>query len=190
MNKTFNIIIAGVGGQGLVTLNNIIAQAALLEDFEVRTSELHGLSQRQGSVQTHLRFGDKVYSPLITAKKADLVFGLEITEGLRLVSFGNEKTTFVINDNYIFFEGSWQKSQVEEKLKELVKNLYLIPASEICKKELGKDVVAGIYLLGFAVLKKLIPLKEESMVKAIEKTIPQKFLELNINAFKLAKTKV
>ena len=101
--KTFNIIIAGVGGQGLITLNNIIAKAALNGGYDVKTSELHGLSQRAGSVETHLRFGKKVYSPLVVAGKADLVLGLEITEGMRAVRFSNPKTIFVVNDNYISF---------------------------------------------------------------------------------------
>jgi indolepyruvate ferredoxin oxidoreductase beta subunit len=65
MEKGFNIILAGVGGQGIITLTRILAEAALIEKKEVRTSELHGLSQRGGSVETHIRFGKEIYSPLV-----------------------------------------------------------------------------------------------------------------------------
>ena len=188
MNKTFNIIIAGVGGQGLITLNNIIAKAAFYDGYDVKTSELHGLSQRAGSVETHLRFGKKVYSPLIVAGKADLVLGLEITEGLRAVRFLNPKTIFIVNDNYVSFLENIPKKEIEKKLKSSAgKNLRLIPASEICEKELGKEVVSSVYLLGYCVFKKLIPLKPESVLKAIEETIPERYLELNIKAFESAK---
>jgi len=186
--ETFNIIIVGVGGQGLITLNNIIAQAAFISGYDVKTSELHGLSQRVGSVETHLRLGKKVYSPLVVKGKADLVLGLEITESLRAISFSNPKTNFLINNNYISFMENISHKEIEEKIKLSVKkNLYLISASEICKEKLQKEVVSSIYLLGYAVYKKLIPLEEESVLKAIEKVIPEKYLELNIKAFKLAK---
>ncbi|KKQ21577.1 MAG: hypothetical protein A3G45_00575 [Candidatus Staskawiczbacteria bacterium RIFCSPLOWO2_12_FULL_37_15] len=185
--KTFNIIIAGVGGQGLITLNNIIAKAALNGGYDVKTSELHGLSQRAGSVETHLRFGKKVYSPLVVAGKADLVLGLEITEGMRAVRFSNPKTIFVVNDNYISFLENISKKEIEKKIKSSVgKNLRLVLASEICEKELGEEVVSSVYLLGYCVFKKLIPLKPDSVLKAIKEIISKKYLELNKKAFNLA----
>lgn len=188
MNKTFNIIIAGVGGQGLITLNNIIAQAALNDGYDVKTSELHGLSQRVGSVETHMRFGKKVYSPLIVPGKADLVLGLEITEGLRAIKFLNSKTIFVVNNNYIPFLENISKEEIEKRLKlSAGKNLRLISASKICESELGKEVISSVYLLGFCVFKNFLPIKSESIVKAIEKIIPEKYLDLNRKAFELAK---
>ncbi|MEK7080482.1 MAG: indolepyruvate oxidoreductase subunit beta [Patescibacteria group bacterium] len=188
MNKVFNIIIAGVGGQGLITLNNLIANAAFYDGYDVKTSELHGLSQRVGSVETHLKFGKKIYSPLVVAGKADLVLGLETTEGLRAIRFFNPKTIFVVNDNYISFLENISKEEVEKKIKSSIgSNLRLVSASEICKKELGKEVVSSIYLLGYCVFKKIIPLNSESVLRAIEETIPEKYLELNKKAFELAK---
>ncbi len=189
MEKNFNIIIAGVGGQGLITLNNIIAKAALIEGYDVKTSELHGLSQREGSVETHIRFGNKVYSPMIVSGKADLVLGLESAEALRAIHFANAKTIFVINDNYVSYEGGLPKNGIEEEIKKTLRErAFLIKASEICKKELGNEVVSSIYLLGFCVSKNIIPLKAESVLKAIEKIVPQKYLELNKKAFEIAKS--
>ena len=82
-HKTFNIILSGVGGQGIITLLQILAEAAFVEKYDVKTSELHGLSQRGGSVVAHLRFGEKIFSPLIKATEADLILSLEISEAVR-----------------------------------------------------------------------------------------------------------
>lgn len=187
-DKNFNIIISGVGGQGLITLTKIIAEAVLIEGYDVKTSELHGLSQRGGSIQTHIRFGDKIYSPLVPFAGADLILGLEISETLRNIHFSNPKTNILANEFQFFYQGSLKAEQIVKKLKSLFKKkLYLVPASEICEKELKKEVLSGIYLLSYASYKKLIPLKSSSILKAISKVIPKKYLEMNKKAFELAK---
>ncbi|MFH1392724.1 MAG: 2-oxoacid:acceptor oxidoreductase family protein [bacterium] len=76
MHKNLNIIICGIGGQGVIILTRILANAALLENYDVKTSELHGLAQRGGSVETHVRFGKKIYSPLIMPNQVDLIIDL------------------------------------------------------------------------------------------------------------------
>ena len=73
MKNNFNIIISGIGGQGIITLTRILAEAALLQGLDVKTSELHGLSQRGGSVETHIRFGRNIFSPLVRQGSADLI---------------------------------------------------------------------------------------------------------------------
>jgi len=191
MKKNFNIVIAGTGGQGLITLTQIIAEAALIKDFDVKTSELHGLSQRGGSVETHIRFGKKVFSPLVSLGSADLILGLEILEGLRAFPYANSKTIFLVNKFTLPFPGSPLEKEIIKKLKSAAKGpKYIIPASEICQKELGKEVVSGIYLLGIASFKKLISLKPESILRAISKVVPEKYLELNKKAFELASKKL
>jgi len=186
--RNFNIVIAGVGGQGLITLTQILAEAALIEGYDVKTSELHGLSQRGGSVETHIRFGKRIFSPLVGRGTADLILGLEMTEGLRALSYANSETIFLINKNFISYGEELSEKDVLEKINSLIKkNLYLIPASEICQKELEKEVVSGVYLLSYAVHKKIIPLKPESLIFAVKKVIPEKYLELNQKAFNLAK---
>ena len=188
LKKNFNIIIAGVGGQGLITLTRIIAQAALIEGYDVKTSELHGLSQRGGSVQTHIRFGNKVYSPLVPFGKADLILGLEITESLRNINFANEKTIILANKNQIFYQGAPSLEKITRELKRIFKNkAHLIPASETCQKKLGKEIVSGIYLLGVGIVKKIIPLREKSILLAIKEVVPQKYFEINKKALELAK---
>jgi indolepyruvate ferredoxin oxidoreductase beta subunit len=185
----FNMVIVGTGGQGLITLLQIIAEAALFEKLDIKTSELHGLSQRGGSVEVHIKLGKKVYSPLIPQGRADLILGLEMQETLRAVNFASPKTRFLINKHIIPIPlvKNLTEKEVLDSLKEISKNINLIPASEICKEKLGTDVVSGIYLISFAVFQGLIPLKPSSLEKAIKKTIPEKYLELNLKTFNLAK---
>ena len=186
--NNFNIIIAGAGGQGIVTLVDILANAAFIEGYDVKSSELHGLSQRGGTVLTYVRFGEKIFSPLFENGQADLIIGLDLLESLRQTVFSSKKTNIVANKYLMPFIGIIPEKEILDGLEKAQKNkLYLVPASEICQKELGKEVVSGIYLIGYAAYKNIIGLKPESILKAIGKVVPQKYLELNIKAFNLAK---
>jgi indolepyruvate ferredoxin oxidoreductase beta subunit len=184
MDKTFNLIINGVGGQGVITLLTLIDEAALIDGYDVKSSELHGLSQRGGSVETHVRFGKKVFSPLIANGKADLILSLEMIEGLRETAKSGKQTKFLINDFSFPLQGSLSKEEVKKQLSLLKNEMHIINASEICKEKLQSEVVSSTYLFGYAISKNLIPIKKESALKAIEK-FPQKYIELNKNAFNL-----
>ncbi len=190
-NKTnqFNMMIVGTGGQGQITLLQILAEAALSEGYDLKTSELHGLSQRGGSVEVHIRFGKKVYSPMVARGKADLILGLEMQEALKAYYFASPKTIFLVNKqiNPIPLVKNLTEEEILKNLKKISKNIFLVQASEICQKELGTNVVAGIYLISLAAFKKLIPIKPESILKTIKKIIPAKYLELNLKTFELAK---
>jgi indolepyruvate ferredoxin oxidoreductase beta subunit len=186
--KTFNLVLTGVGGQGIITLVSILDEACLIQGYDVKSSELHGLSQRGGSVITHVRLGKEVFSPMVAEGQADLIVGLETLEALRDSNFANDKTIFLVNKHSMGFPGYLSEQETMDNLKKVSKGgLHSIEASEICKKELGKDVLAGVYLLGYAVYKKLIPLQPESVLKALETVIPEKYREMNIKAFNLAK---
>jgi len=189
MTKDFNIVIFGVGGQGQITLLQILAEAAILEGYDFKTSELHGLSQRGGSVEVHIRFGENIFSPLVSKGKGDLVLGLELQEALRGLYFANEKTNFLVNDYFVPILGTeFSREKTLQLLSQMKEKLILIEASKICQEKLGKDVLAGIYLVSLASFKKFIPLKPESILEAIKKIIPEKYLELNLKAFNLVKT--
>lgn len=188
MDKNFNVLITGFGGQGLMTLIDIAANAAFEDGYDVKSSELHGLSQRGGAVATFLSFGKKVNSPLFARGRADLVIGLELLEALRALDYAGSQTKILANDYFSPFAGIMPKAEILQKLQSLgKKNLQIIKASEICKEKLQKEVLAGIYALGCAVYKNLLPIKPESVIKAMGKIIPQKYLDVNIKAFELAK---
>ena len=180
MKKDFNIVIVGTGGQGLITLLQIIAEAALASGFDVKTSELHGLSQRGGSVEVHIRFDKKIYSPLVSQGKADLIIALEMQESLKATYFANSKTTFLINKHIIPIplQKSLSEGQILTMLKRISKKIKVVEAS---------GVTAGVYLLSLASFKNLIPLSPNSIFRAIKKVIPQQYLEVNKKTFELAK---
>jgi len=186
-NKTYNIIIAGVGGQGLITLMQVIAEAVLSQGREVRTSELHGLSQRGGSVIVHLRFGRDVFSPMIAQGKADLILALESQEALRAAAFAGDQTIFLINQYQTpTLAESISEKSIKNNLKKVSKELRFLPASKICQKELGRDVTAGVFLLGYGAAKNLLPLTIESIKKTIKEKMPQKHQEINLKTIDLA----
>jgi indolepyruvate ferredoxin oxidoreductase beta subunit len=188
-NKNFNMVIVGTGGQGLITLLQILAEASLIEGYDVKTSELHGLSQRGGSVEVHIRFGKKVYSPMVAQAKADLVLGLETQEALKGVYFAGPRTNFLINKHIIPIplQKPFSEADVLKSIKKVSKRVEFVSATQITQEKLGTGVAAGIYLISLAVFKKLIPLKPASISRAIKKTIPGKYLELNLKTFNLAK---
>ena len=188
--KEFNIVIVGTGGQGLITLLQILAEAAMSEGYDVKTSELHGLSQRGGSVEVHIRFGKKIFSPLVAQGGADLILGLEMQECLKATYFSNPKTIFLINKFFVPILGQKPLSEGEilKNLKKFSKNIIVIPAADICQTKLGSNVVAGVYLLSYAAFKKIIPLKPNSILRAIKDIVPKKYLDLNKKTFGLARS--
>jgi len=187
-NKNFNLVIVGIGGQGQITLLKILAEACLAENYDFKTSELHGLSQRGGSVEVHIRWGKIIFSPLVNQGRADLVLSLEFQESLRALYYASQKTKFLIN-NYLLpiaQEKMFSQKEILSSIKKFTQNIEIAEAGKICQEKLANELLAGVYLLSLASKKNLIPLKPQSILKAIEKVVPQKYLELNIKAFNLA----
>jgi indolepyruvate ferredoxin oxidoreductase beta subunit len=188
-NKNFNLIINGVGGQGQLTVLKILNEACFIENYDLKSSELHGLSQRGGPVEVHLRFGENIFSPLVSQAGADLILSLEMQEVLRALYYAGPKTKILINKKIIPIAGEKLISEKEilNQVKSFTKNIQIIEASKICREELGNEVLAGVYLLSFCTSKNLIPLEPNSILSAIEKIIPEKYLELNKKTFQLAR---
>ena len=182
-NFTFNLIIAGVGGQGLITALGVVAEAAFANGLDVKTSELHGLSQRGGSVSVHIRFGKEVFSPVVSIGKADLIIALEQQESLLAVEFSSPETIFVLN-NYQTptLTENLSKKQIENTLQKINRKYFFIDGQDICQKELNNNVVAGIFLLGYSAGKGWLPLAKDFLEKGIKNTIPERFYDLNLKA--------
>jgi indolepyruvate ferredoxin oxidoreductase beta subunit len=181
-------VIVGTGGQGLITLLEILSDAAVKQGLDCKTSELHGLSQRGGSVEVHIRFGKKVWSPMVEAKRADLIVGLEMQECLKAAYFAGPQTTYLVNKTEIMIPGKQLLGQEEiiNNLKKFTKKIEVVDADGICKQELGTAAVSGVYLLCLAAFKKMIPLDSQNMLEAIRTAVAPKHLELNIKTFELA----
>ena len=188
-SKTFNVVIVGTGGQGLITLLEILSDAAIKQGLDAKTSELHGLSQRGGSVEVHIRFGKKVFSPLVEAKKANLIVGLEMQECLKAAYFAGPLTQYLINKAVVPIPGKTPLTaeEVVADLKKITKKIEMVDADEICQKQLGTHVVSGIYLLCLAAFKKMIPLDPQTVLEAIKSSVAPKYLELNIKTWELAR---
>ena len=162
-----NIIISGVGGQGILTIAAVLDLAALDQDLYVKQSEVHGMSQRGGAVQSHVRISDtEIYSDLIPQEKADLILSVEPMELLRYIPF-LKKDGWLITDSNTFINISNypDKHDLYKKIKSHPNNI-IINATEIAKKS-GNSKAANMVLLGAA--SSLIPLSEESMLSAIRK---------------------
>lgn len=187
MKQTFNIIICGIGGQGLITLLRVMSESALLSGFDVKTSELHGLSQRGGSVSVNLRFGEEVYSPVISKREADLIICLESQESLKAIEYSKKEAVFLINKYQSpTLSLSVSEKEVKNTLERIGRKFTFIEASDICQKELQNSVLAGTYLLGYALHKGFIPLKRDIVEKAMKKLMKEKYVSSSIKVLDLA----
>ena len=192
--KEFNLVIIGTGGQGILTLASIIAKAAMKKGYDVKTSELHGLAQRGGTVPCHVRFGDRIYSPLVREGEAHLIIALELLESLRACYYASKRngTVFLINSFRIIpvsvailKENYPSEEEVKKLIKPFAKRIIFLNASQIAKRETGMATPANVYMLAYACSKKLIPIEKKFFIEAMEEVIPKKYLEINRRIFEI-----
>lgn len=192
--EKLNLIVCGVGGQGVVTVTNIIGEACLLADKYVLSAEMHGLAQRGGSIVIHQRIGDKWASPLIPYGEADIILSLELIESLRYIYFLKPKGILLYNDymilppkeNNLFVMKKKKKLFTEEDVRNVLNEtdakLIAIPAYNIAKN-VGNPKTVNTVMLGALAAISYFPIENEFMVKAIETIAPAKALKQNIDAF-------
>lgn len=186
MNQ-MGIIITGVGGQGIILCSDIIAEAAIISGYDVKQAEIHGMSQRGGSVISHVKFGNKVYSPLVEKGFCDLIIALEELEGLRYLSYLKKNGKIIVNKMKInplsVLAG---KEKYPENIDEILSSSGAIFVDGIkIAQQAGNSRAVNIVLLGAA--SNHIPFDENAWIKAIEKRVPEKYKEANILAFKMGK---
>ena len=179
-----NIILSGVGGQGILTIAAVLDTAALSENLHIKQSEVHGMSQRGGAVQSHVRISDKeIFSDLIPEGKADLILSVEPMELLRYMPFLNQKGWLITDSNPFVNTGNYPEIKgIYEQIKKHPFHV-IINATDVAKK-IGNSKVANMVLLGAA--SSIIPLSEESLLSAIKKLFQhksEKIISLNIEAF-------
>lgn len=181
---TKNIMIVGVGGQGTLLASRILGNVAISEGFDVKVSEVHGMSQRGGSVVTYVKYGDSVSSPIIDKGEADIILAFERLEGLRALPFLKKDGKIIINDRAIapmpvITGASEYPSEIIERLSKSVEVISL-DALKI-SKSLGSTKAVNVVLIG--VLAKTMGTDKQKWIEVIKQTVPEKFLELNLNAF-------
>jgi len=187
LSKVTNIILTGVGGQGILTASEIISEAAVQAGYDVKKSEVHGMSQRGGSVNSHVRFGEKVYSTLVTKGDCDLLLGFEKLEALRMAYFVREDGNIVVNNQRInpttVISGSaTYPENIEEALKERFKLVTFIDALRIAQQA-GNPRTANTAMLGAA--SKLLDIPADIWEKAIVQRVPERYIEANLRAFQM-----
>jgi len=183
---TTNVMMAGVGGQGVLLVSETLAMAALAEGLEVKQSEVHGVAQRGGSVVSHVRFGPEVHSPLIRCGQADALYAGEQLEALRYAHYLKPGGLIVMDERIIKpIELSPESATaypegVIEFLKGKDYRVLACPAIRTAV-EIGDKRCANVVLLGL--LSTCLPLSDESWQKALKKRFPEKILDLNLRAF-------
>lgn len=187
MNKTKNILLVGVGGQGIILTSKILTEALVEKGYDVLMSEVHGMAQRGGSVTTVVRFGEKVNSPIIEKGEVDILVSFEKCEALRWVNFLKKDGIIIIN-NYEIYPVSVNignenyPKDIETAIKKEVPNTFIIEAFKIAE-ELGNSKVQNLVLLG--ALAKALNLSGMDYESAIEKSLPEKLFEINKKAFNI-----
>ncbi len=187
--ETKNIMIVGVGGQGTLLASKLLGRLLLSKNYDIKVSEVHGMSQRGGSVVTYVRYGDKVYSPIIDKGEADVIVSFEILEAARYVEYLKKDGVIITNTQQVnpmpvIIGAQEYPKELEEKIKALDINLDAIDALALAN-EAGNSKAVNIVLLGR--LSKQFDFTEDEWMQAIEESVPQKFLELNKKAFLLGR---
>jgi indolepyruvate ferredoxin oxidoreductase beta subunit len=193
MTETKNLIFAGVGGQGVLLIAEITALTAVRTGYDVKQTEVHGVSQRGGSVESHVRYGEVVYSPLVTGGQADVVVGLEKLEGLRYANFVRPETGIVLVNDHEIIPGSVANAIERyphnsiDFLRDKGVHVVAIPASKLAL-DLGDGRMANIVLLG--ALSTLLDLPIEAWQETLKAKLPAKYRDANLRAFEVGRESI
>jgi indolepyruvate ferredoxin oxidoreductase, beta subunit len=187
-NNVTNILLSGVGGQGAILASNILAHVFVQAGYDVKKSEVHGMSQRGGDVTTHFRYGDKVYSPLIKYGDVDFLLSFELLEALRYINYCKDSAKIVLNNQKIYppsvnlGQATYPEDIPGVFMKYFKNNVHMINGQDIALK-MGNAQAANVVLVG--AFSRFFPeIKEEMWINALTDLLPKKIHELNIAAFK------
>ncbi len=187
--ETKNIMIVGVGGQGSLLASKLLGHLLMSQGYDVKVSEVHGMSQRGGSVVTYVRYGDKVFSPVIDKGEADYIVSFEILEAARWLPYLKKDGQIVTNTQQIdpmpVITGAAQyPDNLVEKLKATGTNVDALDCLSLAEQA-GSSKAVNIVLLGR--LSHYFDLPEDAWMKSLEANVPAKFLDMNKKAFELGK---
>ncbi len=184
-----NILLVGVGGQGILLASEILSETCMLAGFDVKKSEIHGKSQRGGSVVSHVRYGRQVFSPLVPEGEGDILFGFELMETCRSLPLLKPGGTVVANDlkiappSVLMGQESYPEG-LEDRIEALFPGFLLVDGQGLAS-EAGNPRAANTVLLG-AVSRRL-DIAERYWLEALEKMVPKKALEVNKQAFMMGR---
>lgn len=188
--ETKNIMIVGVGGQGTLLASKLLGAVLLKENYDVKVSEVHGMSQRGGSVVTYVRYGEKVYSPIIDKGEADVILSFELLEAARWLEYLKPGGRIIVNTQRmepmpVIIGAAAYPENIEEKLAKAGAKVDARDFLAIAN-EAGSSKAVNIALMG-RLSKYFEDIPEEAWMDAMNEIVPAKFLELNKKAFELGK---
>ncbi len=180
-----SIIIAGVGGQGVLTASDLLSDVLLQAGYDVKKSEVHGMSQRGGDVISTINFGEEIFSPLPSLNNTDFILAFEKLEALRNINYLKDNGYIIVNDFV------WEPlpvaagleeypNDIEDRIKKITSNFIILPASNMAGK-LGNIRTTNVILIG--VLASLMNIEKNIWIEIVKKKVPPKFIEINIKAF-------
>jgi indolepyruvate ferredoxin oxidoreductase, beta subunit len=180
-----NVLMAGVGGQGIILASEVLAKAAVMAGHEVKKSDVHGMAQRGGSVTSHVRFGEEVFSPLIPDGETDILMASEGLEGVRYLPLLKEGGRVVVNTQRIFppavARGEQEyPSDILDKIRGKDQKLIHLDCLEIAKQA-GNPKTATVVLLG--AMSVLFSWEEEEWIEILKQEVPEKVVDVNLVAF-------
>ena len=187
--ETKSIMIVGVGGQGSLLASRIIGNVLLSQGYDVKVSEVHGMSQRGGSVVTYVKYGDKVYSPVIEKGEADIIVSFELLEAARWVSYLKKNGHLITSTQTlvpmpVITGNAEYPADIAEKIEALGIDILAADALSLAEKA-GNAKASNVVLMGVVSTK--MAFDEDVWQKALENCVPAKFLELNKKAFALGR---
>ncbi len=185
--KTTNVMIVGVGGQGSLLASKLLGRLLIDEGYDVKVSEVHGMSQRGGSVVTYVRFGEKVYSPIITEGEADYIISFEKLEAARYAKYLNKDGLIVVNTQQIdpmpvIIGAANYPTDVLDELTKKGLNVQSLDALTLAEQA-GSSKAVNIVLMGKVA--RQFGISYDKWIAAIENTVAPKFVEMNKKAFDL-----
>ena len=183
---TKSIMIVGVGGQGTLLASRILGNTVITEGYDVKVSEVHGMSQRGGSVVTYVKYGEKVYSPIIGKGEADIILAFEMLEAYRVMPYLKKGGKMIVNSQEIspmpVITGAAEyPKNIESKLKAEI-DVTVVDALSLAM-EAGNSKSVNVVLIGL--MAKNTDISYEKWVETIRTTVPEKFLDVNLKAFDL-----
>ncbi len=183
---TKNIMIVGVGGQGTLLASRILGNTVINEGYDVKVSEVHGMSQRGGSVVTYVKYGEKIYSPIVDRGEADIILAFEMLEAYRALPYLKKGGKMIVNDQSIdpmpVIIGAMEYPEnIKEKLADKI-DLLPVDALKLAN-EAGNSKAVNVVLIG--VMARLTDIPYENWIETIKTTVPPKLLDVNLKAFDL-----
>jgi indolepyruvate ferredoxin oxidoreductase beta subunit len=185
-NTIYNVLIVGVGGQGIILASDVLGKVAARHGYDVKKNEIHGMAQRGGSVSSHVRFGRNVHSPIIKTGEADVLVSFEQIETVRYWQYLSDKGKVVVNDHKILppavFTGKQDYPKgIIDRIKETVPDAVIVDGTELVTR-IGNPRVLNVVFLG--VLSNFLDIPAETYEEVLKENLKPKLVDVNLEAFR------